>query len=110
MPALPFSALSADERACLQVWQDAAQAIGVDAVEDLLARPWPCPIAEAIIGVFNRGDAQARWLIVGQDRQWVVACCASGGVSQPFDSLADALSLICPMPPSPVRPVPVRLM
>ena len=105
MPALQFSALSANERICLQVWQDAALAAGVDAVEDLLARPWPCPIAEAIIGVFKRGDDQARWLIVGQGGQWVVACCTSGGVSRPFNLLADALSLICPMELPPPRPV-----
>jgi hypothetical protein len=105
MPPLPFSALSANERSCLQVWQDAALAVGVDAVEDLQGRPWPCPIAEAIIGIFKRGDDQARWLIVGQGGQWVVASSASGGISRPFDSLADALSLICPMPPPPVRPV-----
>ena len=100
---MAFSTLSANERSCLQEWQDAALAIGVDAVEDLLQRPWPCPIAEAIIGIFKRDDDQARWLIVGQGGQWVVACCASGGVSRPFGSLADALSLICPMGPPPIR-------
>jgi hypothetical protein len=105
MPALAFSALTANERSCLQVWQDVAQAIGVDAVEDLLARPWPCPVAETIIGIFTHGDDQARWLVVGQDGRWVVACCASGGVSDPFDSLTDALSLICPMGPSAIRPM-----
>jgi hypothetical protein len=97
MPTLAFFALSANERTCLQEWQDAARAIGVDGVEDLLQRPWPSPIAEAIIGIFKRNDDKARWLIVGQDGQWVVACCDSGGVSRPLDSLADALSLICPM-------------
>jgi hypothetical protein len=103
MPAPAFSGLSANERTCLQVWQDAARAAGVDAVEDLRQRPWPCPIADAIIGVFRRGDDQASWIVVGQDGQWVVACCASGGVSRPFGSLADALALICPMPPPPVH-------
>src|ERR1700722_19528009 len=87
MPTLAFSALSANERSCLQEWQDAALAIGVDAVEDLLQRPWPGSIAEAIIGIFKRDDDEASWLIVGQDGQWVVASCASGGISPPFGSL-----------------------
>jgi hypothetical protein len=102
MSTLAFAALSVNERSCLQEWQDAARAIGVDAVEDLLQRPWPCPIAETIIGIFKQDDDQASWLIVGQDQQWVVASCASGGVSHPFGSLADALSLICPMEPPPL--------
>jgi hypothetical protein len=103
MATLAFSALSANERSCLQEWQEAALAIGVDAVEDLLQRPWPGPIAETIIGIFRRDDDQASWLIVGQDGEWVVASCASGGVSHPFGSLADALSLICPMEAPPIR-------
>ena len=99
-----FSTLSANECRGLQIWQEAALAIGVDAVEDLLQRPWPSPIADAIIGIFKRDDDQARWLVVGQGGQWVVACRASGGVSRPFGSLAEALSLICPLESGPVRP------
>src|ERR1700692_3664143 len=104
MPTLAFSALSANERRCLQEWQDAALAVGVDSVEDLLQRPWPCAIAETIIGVFKRDDDQASWLIVGQGGQWVVACRASGGVSRALWSLTEALSLFCPMGPLPVPP------
>ena len=105
MSAPAFSTLSANERRCLQEWQEAALAVGVDAVEDLVQRAWPCPVADAIIGIFQRDDDQARWLIVGQGGQWVVAYCATGVVFAPVGSLVEALSLICAVPRPPIRPV-----
>lgn len=97
LPKSAFPALSAGERVCLEEWLRTVWLRGIDAVEDLAGRPWPCAVAETIIGVFRHGDDQASWLVVGQEGQWAVATCASGEVSPPVASLSDALSLVCPL-------------
>ncbi len=97
LPKSAFPALSAGERVCLEEWQRTVWLCGIDAVEDLAGRPWPCTVAETIIGVFRQGEDQAGWLVVGQAGQWAVATCASGAVSEPVTSLSDALSLVCPI-------------
>jgi hypothetical protein len=97
LPKSAFPALSAGERVCLEEWQRTVWLCGIDAVEDLAGRPWPCTVAETIIGVFRQGEEQAGWLVVGQEGQWAVATCASGEVSAPVASLSDALSLVCPI-------------
>ncbi len=97
LPKSAFPALSAGERVCLEEWQRTVWLCGIDAVEDLAGRPWPCTVAETIIGVFRQGEDQAGWLVVGQAGQWAVATCASGEVSEPVGSLSDALSLVCPI-------------
>jgi hypothetical protein len=91
-----FSGLSPSELRHLREWRNAAAAIDVDAVEDLASRPWPCPIAGTVIGVFQKGVETAGWLVVGQDASWVVACCLQGTVSRAFHSLAEALATIYP--------------
>jgi hypothetical protein len=93
-----FPALSPGERAYLLDWRRAAKAFGIDAVEDMIERPWPCPVADVILGIFRSGDEQASWLVIGHNGQWVVACCAEGTVSPTVGSLADALSLVQPLP------------
>jgi hypothetical protein len=97
LPRSAFPALSAGERVYLEEWLRTVWLRGIDAVEDLAGRPWPCTVAETIIGVFRQGEDQAGWLVVGQEGQWAVATCASGDVSAPVASLSDALSLICPI-------------
>ena len=97
LPKSAFPALSAGERVYLEEWLRTVWLRGIDAVEDLAGRPWPCTVAETIIGVFRQGEDQAGWLVVGQEGQWAVATCASGEVSQPVASLSDALSLVCPI-------------
>jgi len=97
LPRSAFPALSAGERVYLEEWLRTVWLRGVDAVEDLAGRPWPCTVAETVIGVFRQGEDQAGWLVVGQEGQWAVATCATGEVSQPVASLSDALSLICPI-------------
>ncbi len=91
-----FSALSPDERRHLREWQTAARAIGIDAVEDLASRPWPCPIADTVIGVFQAGTEAAPWLVIGHIGTWAVACCTEGTVSRTLHSLAEALAVIYP--------------
>lgn len=91
-----FSALSPDERRHLREWQSAAKAIGIDAVEDLASRPWPCPIADTVIGVFQAGTELAPWLVIGYNGAWAVACCTEGTVSRTMHSLAEALGVIYP--------------
>lgn len=94
--AQSFSALSPDERRHLHEWQTAAGVIGIDAVEDLASRPWPCPIADTVIGVFQTGTDAAPWLVIGHNGTWAVACCTEGTVSRTLHSLAEALAVIYP--------------
>ena len=94
VPAPEFAALQADERSYLRDWQTRAGAIGIDAVQDLLQRPWPCPIADTIIGIYRHGDELASWMVVGHAGQWVVSCCNDGAISRSLGSLADALALV----------------
>jgi hypothetical protein len=90
----PFGALSSDERRCLGEWRTAARAVGIDAVDDLTFRPWPCELAGVVIGVFTAGSETADWLVIGEDGAWAVACCASRDVSPRLNSLTDALATI----------------
>ena len=87
-----FGALSPTERRYLEQWQHAARAVGIDAVEDLMQRRWPCTVDGAVIGIFMEGDDAAAWLVVKHKGQWAVACCADGTVSRSVGSLADALT------------------
>jgi len=91
-----FGGLSSDERHDLCVWQISAKAIGIDAVEDLTTRPWPCLVLGTVIGVFTTGSKAARWLVVGEEGAWAVAFCSEGHVSERLNSLAEALAVIHP--------------
>jgi hypothetical protein len=71
-------------------------AIGIDAVEDLTLRLWPCPVEGTMIGVFTTGSKSAHWLVVGEGDAWVVAFCEEGDVSQTLISLVEALPPIYP--------------
>ena len=96
-----FGGLSPTERRYLEEWQRAARAVGIDAVEDLMQRRWPCSVDGAVIGVFMEGDEAAAWLVVKHNGRWAVACCADGTVSRSVGSLADALAeLYVPDDPS----------
>lgn len=90
-------ALTANERSCLRRWQIAARDLGIDLVEDLADRPWPCQVAAAVIGVYQAGRETASWLVIGHNGRWAVADCAAGTVSRAVASLADALALVCPI-------------
>jgi hypothetical protein len=92
VPGQSFKGLSPEELAHLTNWSRAALASGIDGVEDMMARPWPCPTADAIIGVFRFGEELASFLVIGQDGAWVVANCADGTVSRQVGSLDAALS------------------
>jgi hypothetical protein len=94
-PDQAFHALTAAERRTLGGWASAVQACGIDTVQDLRCRPWRCPTADSIIGVFQAGQKLAAWLVVGQQGYWAVARCADGAISAPVDSLAEALALVC---------------
>jgi hypothetical protein len=87
-----FTGLSPAEARYLDRWERAARAVGIDTVEDLIQRPWPCAIHGAVIGIFVEGDHAASWLVVKHNGFWAVACCADGTVSTPVESLAAALS------------------
>ena len=94
--AQSFGRLRADERRHLREWQISARAMGIDAVEDLTFRQWPCPVAGTVIGVFTARSKTARWLVVGEAGGWAVACCPEGNVSRTLNSLAEALAVIRP--------------
>jgi hypothetical protein len=89
-----FGGLGPTECRYLEQWQRAARVIGIDAVEDLSQRSWPCSVDGAIIGVFVEGDEGATWLVVKHNGRWAIACCADNTVSQSVDSLAEALAQI----------------
>ena len=91
-----FSGLSPDERRHLREWQISARVIGIDGVEDLTMRPWPCPIAGTVIGVFQAEGKAAQWLVIGHNGAWAVAFCTEGEVSRTLNSLAEALAVIYP--------------
>jgi hypothetical protein len=93
-PSTAFRALRADEHSYLRDWLIRARDLGIDAVEDLGSRPWPCPVAETIIGIYKLGDETASWLVVGHAERWAVSCCDDGTVSRSLGSLADALLLV----------------
>lgn len=83
----------------------AARVIGIDAVEDLTVRPWPCPITGIVIGVFQASVTAADWLVIGHNGAWAVAACADGQVSRTLHSLAEALAVIYPGQPGDGRPI-----
>jgi hypothetical protein len=87
-----FGGLSLTELDYLEQWRRAASAVGIDAVEDLIQRRWPCSVDGAVIGVFMEGDEEAVWLVVKHNGRWAVACCADGTVSHSVETLADALA------------------
>lgn len=87
-----FGGLTPWERRYLERWQRSARAVGIDAVEDLIERPWPCSADGAVIGVFVEGDEAAAWLVVKHNGRWAVASCADCTVSRSVESLADALA------------------
>ena len=87
-----FGGLSPRERRYLEHWQRAAHAAGIDAIEDLSERPWPCSVDGVVIGVFAEGDEAATWLVVKHNGRWAVACCADCTVSPSVETLADALT------------------
>ena len=91
-----FEALSATEKAYLFDWRQEAQEAGIDAVDDMMGRPWPCPVADVIIGVFKAGEDRAAWLVIGYNGLWAVASCIDGAVSRSVKTLAEALALIHP--------------
>ncbi len=87
-----FGALSPMERRYLEHWQRAARVVGIDAIEDLSQRPWPCFVNGVVIGVFVEGDKAAAWLVAKHNGRWAVACCADSTVSHSVETLADALA------------------
>jgi hypothetical protein len=97
LPTQPFRGLTPGERTHLQKWWKLALPAGIDMLEDLGARPWPCPVADTIIGIFRFGEEMAAWMVIGQDGAWAVANCSDGMVSRQFDSLASALSQVHPV-------------
>ena len=97
LPTQPFRGLTPDERTHLQRWWKLALPAGIDMLEDLRARRWPCPVADTIIGIFRFGEEMAAWMVIGQDGAWVAANCSDGMVSRQFDSLAGALSQVHPV-------------
>jgi hypothetical protein len=94
-----FGGLSPTERRYLETWQRAARVAGIDAIEDLSERAWPCSVDGAVIGVFVEGDEAASWLVVKHNGRWAVACCADCTVSRSVESLTEALAeLYAPEP------------
>jgi hypothetical protein len=89
-----FGALSEPERRALRRWITEAWSAGIDDVVDLTGRDWPGGVSGTVIGIFVPGDEFAAWLAVGQNGSWAIASCLDGTVSEPVESLADALAIV----------------
>jgi hypothetical protein len=89
--------LTVDERRHLLAWTNAARESGIDVTEDLGLRPWPVPVTAIVIGVFRTGEEFASWLVVGQGGFWTVVSVADSAVLATRETLAEALTTICPM-------------
>jgi hypothetical protein len=87
-----FSGLDCVSRASLAAWL--AGAGGIDTVLDLSQRPWNVADAAAIIGVFERGNASASWLIVRHRSLWTLVRCGDAAVCETCATLGDILRLI----------------
>jgi hypothetical protein len=87
-----FTGLSTSELRYLRYWQTSARAAGIDAVEDLSSRLWPCLISGVVLGVYRAGQPEASWLVIRHNAEWVVASCEDLTVSVPADSLEEALN------------------
>lgn len=95
-PAQTFVGLTSEEVRYLLRWQADARSVGIDAVEDLASRSWPCSIDGAVIGVFANGSPAATWMVVRHNGEWAVATCGDLSVSAPVASLAEALDKLHP--------------
>jgi hypothetical protein len=98
-PPRTESGLAVEERRQLLTWLASARSNGIDATEDLSARPWPVAIGGGLIGVFREGDTTASWLMVAQDGLWTVVSVAEGKVLATHPTLAEALTVIHRPPP-----------
>ncbi len=95
----PAARLTEPEREVLAAWTERVRPIGIEAVEDLRARPWPlCPDETNILGIFRNGERLAAWLVVGGGESWAVASCTRGDVIGAATGLGEALALIVPVP------------
>lgn len=89
-----FTGLSTRELRYLRYWQTAARAVGIDAVEDLSSRMWPCMVSGIVLGVYRTGETDASWLVIRHNAEWVVASCDDLTVSVTVASFEEALHLL----------------
>ncbi len=92
-----FTGLTASELRYLRYWQTAVRTTGIDAVEDLSSRMWPCLISGVVLGVYRSGETEASWLVVRHNAEWVVASRDDLSVSVTVATLSDALNLLRPI-------------
>jgi hypothetical protein len=89
-----FMALDSASRDVLTDWLARAGTGPIDTVIDLSLRRWNVAGPRSIIGVFEKGNDSASWLIIGYGSWWILARCGDGHLSDPRASLAETLSLI----------------
>jgi hypothetical protein len=87
-----FTGLNTGELRYLRYWQTLARAAGIDAVEDLSSRLWPCLVDGVVLGVYRTGQLEASWLVIRHNGEWVVASCEDLTVSIPATSFDEALN------------------
>jgi hypothetical protein len=80
--------------AILTDWLERAEGRGIDDAIDLSVRPWNIDGACVIVGIFERNQPEASWLIVQCSAGWMLADCADGSVSEVSVALSDILALI----------------
>ncbi len=89
-----FMALDPANREILTDWLDLARSGPIDTVVDFSLRPWNVAGAHSIIGVFEKGEESASWLIVGSGCEWTLARCRDGHLSDVCATLPGTLRLI----------------
>jgi hypothetical protein len=89
-----FAGLDLLDRQVLMNWLAIARTSGVEAVADFTPRPWHLAGLDVVIGIFEKDQPAASWLLVRYQSRWVVATIRNDRISDVCSTLTEALSLI----------------
>ena len=93
VPDNAFVGLEPLDRHTLLAWLKRAGPLGIDAVIDLTARPWTLIGTPIVLGVFERCNDHAIWLIV-ESGGWLAVRCRDGFIPPTSKSLMHVLGHI----------------
>jgi hypothetical protein len=89
------------DAAALAAWLERMRPKGIDAAIDISSRRWNVPGAQALIGLFQEGEARARWLLVRHEDGWLLLRpCDAFALTAPR-ALEDVLAVIAAEPAQP---------
>ena len=93
VPDNAFVGLEPLDRHTLLAWLKRAGPLGIDAVIDLTARPWTLIGTPIVLGVFERCNDHATWLII-ESGGWLAVRCRDGFIPSTSTSLRHVLGHI----------------